>query len=175
MHGVSVVGVAGWWQVMVGVVSQPAADAERYRCTCLHCTEGLAGRADGYQCGLDWGSSSYTLNSSVYLFVKLGTYLYDIIHSFLWLKWVTWAKFVRSAVHSAKCMYKMIFGYLPFFLPYDMFQTEVFFINICHFIIKFYTVFLKFQLFFLLIWQSHLNIQKIGRFPIHKDRKVTEF
>jgi len=28
---------------MVGVVSQPAADAERYRCTCLHCTQGLLG------------------------------------------------------------------------------------------------------------------------------------
>jgi len=40
--------------VEVGVVSQPAADAERYRCGCLHCTHGLAGRGDGYQCGLDW-------------------------------------------------------------------------------------------------------------------------
>jgi len=44
--------------VMVGVVSQPAADAERYRCACLHCTQGLAGRGDGYQCSLDWGRSS---------------------------------------------------------------------------------------------------------------------
>jgi len=36
-QGVSVVGVAGGpvmtgWPVTVGVVSQPAADAERYRC-----------------------------------------------------------------------------------------------------------------------------------------------
>jgi len=62
-----VVGVAGWpviltrWPVTVGVVdtrysvSQPGADAERYRCACLHCTQGLAGRGDGYRCGLDWG------------------------------------------------------------------------------------------------------------------------
>jgi len=27
--------------VTVGVVSQPAADAERYRCACLHCTLGV--------------------------------------------------------------------------------------------------------------------------------------
>jgi len=51
-------GLAGWpvtvGVVEVGVVSQPAADAERYRCGCLHCTHGLAGRGDGYQCGLDW-------------------------------------------------------------------------------------------------------------------------
>ena len=39
----------------VGVVSQPAVDAERYRCACLHCAQGLAaGRGDGHQCGLDW-------------------------------------------------------------------------------------------------------------------------
>jgi len=44
--------------VTVGVVSQPAADAERYRCAYLHCTQGLAGRGDRYQCGLDWGRSS---------------------------------------------------------------------------------------------------------------------
>ena len=61
-------GVAGW-RVTVGVVevgvvdkrygvSQPGADAERYRCACLDCTQGLAGRGDGYQCGLDWGRSS---------------------------------------------------------------------------------------------------------------------
>jgi len=49
MHGVSVVGVAGWpviltgWLVMVGVVSQPAADVERYRCECTQHTK--AGRA----------------------------------------------------------------------------------------------------------------------------------
>jgi len=48
--------------VTVGVVSQPAADAERYRCACLHCTQGLAGRGDGYQCSLDWGRSSNTNN-----------------------------------------------------------------------------------------------------------------
>jgi len=70
-----VVGVAGrpviltGWPVTVGVVelgvvdtrygvSQPGADAERYRCACLHCTQGLAGRGDGYQCGFDWGRSS---------------------------------------------------------------------------------------------------------------------
>ena len=35
-------GVAGWpviltgWPVTVGVVSQPGADAERYRCACFH-------------------------------------------------------------------------------------------------------------------------------------------
>ena len=51
-------GLAGW-PVTVGVVSQPRADAERYRYACLHCTPGLAGRGDGYQCGLDWGRSSY--------------------------------------------------------------------------------------------------------------------
>ena len=45
------VGVTG--MVEVGVVdtrygvSQPGADAERYRCSCLHCTQGLAGRGDG--------------------------------------------------------------------------------------------------------------------------------
>ena len=50
-------GLAGW-PLTVGVVSQPGADAERYRCACLHCTQGLAGRGDGYQCGLDWGRSS---------------------------------------------------------------------------------------------------------------------
>jgi len=37
------------------MVSPPGADAERYRCACLHCTQGLAWRGDGYQCGLDWG------------------------------------------------------------------------------------------------------------------------
>jgi len=47
-------GLAGWPVVTVGVVSQPVADAERYRCACLHCTQGLAGRGDGYQCGLDY-------------------------------------------------------------------------------------------------------------------------
>ena len=36
----------------------PGADAERQRCACLHCTHGLAGRGDGYQCGLDWGRFS---------------------------------------------------------------------------------------------------------------------
>ena len=49
----------------VGVVSQPGADAERYRCACLHCTQtqGLAGRGDGYQCGLDWRRSRSALKS----------------------------------------------------------------------------------------------------------------
>jgi len=63
-QGVSVVVVAGWplpvilgWPVTMGAVSQPGADAERYRCACLHCTQGLAGRGDRYQCGLDWGRS----------------------------------------------------------------------------------------------------------------------
>ena len=50
-------GLSGW-PVTVGVVIQLVADAERYRCACLHCTQGLAGRGDGYQCGLDWGRSS---------------------------------------------------------------------------------------------------------------------
>ena len=36
---------------MVGVVSQPAADAERYRCAC-------AGRGNGHHCGLDLQHSS---------------------------------------------------------------------------------------------------------------------
>jgi len=69
-QGVSVVGVAGWpvilagWPVTVGVVSQPAADTERYRCACLHYTQGLAGRGDGYQCGLDGARRSSTLLST---------------------------------------------------------------------------------------------------------------
>jgi len=73
-QGVSAVGVAGWpvivtgWAgrmvtVTVGVVIQPEADAERYRCACLHCTQGLAGRGDGYQCGLDWARSSTVLRA----------------------------------------------------------------------------------------------------------------
>jgi len=56
-------GLAGW-SVTVGVVEvgvvdtryrvgQPGADAERYRCACLHCTQRLAGRGDGYQCCVD--------------------------------------------------------------------------------------------------------------------------
>jgi len=56
-QGVSVVGVADW-PVTVGVVevgvvdtrhrvSQPGADAERYRCACLHCTHELVGRGEG--------------------------------------------------------------------------------------------------------------------------------
>ena len=56
------VSVTGWpvtvGVVEMGVVSQPAADAEQYRCMCLHCTHGLAGRGDGYQCGLNWGHSN---------------------------------------------------------------------------------------------------------------------
>ena len=39
-------------------VSQPAADTEWWRCACLHCTQGLAGRGDEYMCGLDWGRYS---------------------------------------------------------------------------------------------------------------------
>jgi len=60
----SVGGGRGWpviltgWPVTVGVVSQPAADAELYRCACVHCTQGLDGRGDEYQRGLDWGHSS---------------------------------------------------------------------------------------------------------------------
>jgi len=47
------------WPVTVGVVevggvSQPGADAERYRCAGW-----LAGRGDGHQCGLDWRLSSH--------------------------------------------------------------------------------------------------------------------
>ena len=34
------------WLVTVGVVSQSWADAEWYRCACLYCTQGLAGRGD---------------------------------------------------------------------------------------------------------------------------------
>ena len=44
-------------------VSQLGADAERYRCACLHCTQGLAGRGDAYQCGLDWGLVNKYSNS----------------------------------------------------------------------------------------------------------------
>jgi len=36
---------------------RPRADADRYRCACL--TQGLAGRGEGYQCGLDWGCSIF--------------------------------------------------------------------------------------------------------------------
>jgi len=50
------------WPVTVGVVSQPGADTEQYRCRCLHFTQGLAGRGDGYQCGLDWRLSSTLLS-----------------------------------------------------------------------------------------------------------------
>ena len=60
------VGVAGWPVILVmvdvvevGVVdTRYGADAERYRCARLHCTQGLAGRGDGYPCGLDWRRSS---------------------------------------------------------------------------------------------------------------------
>jgi len=52
-------GLSCGWLGVVGTryrVSQPAADADRYRCACL--TQGLAGRGDGYQCGLGWWRSS---------------------------------------------------------------------------------------------------------------------
>ena len=66
-----------------GRVSQPGADAERYRCACLHCTQGLTGRGDGYQCSLDWGRSSISY-ASVHnmrnMFVTLFTK--DIKYSF---------------------------------------------------------------------------------------------
>jgi len=39
-------GLAGW-PVTVGVVSQPGADAERYRCACLHCIQGWLGVVTG--------------------------------------------------------------------------------------------------------------------------------
>jgi len=63
--------LAGWpVTVTVGVVevgmvdtryrvSQPGADAERYRCAYLRCTQGLTGRGDGYQCGLAWRRVSF--------------------------------------------------------------------------------------------------------------------
>jgi len=66
-HGVSAVGVAGWLVILTGWPvtveggrgqPEPAADAERYRCSCLHCTQRLAGHGDKYQCGLDWGRSN---------------------------------------------------------------------------------------------------------------------
>ena len=46
-------GLAGWpvtvGTVEVGVIdSQPGADPERYRCACLHCIQGLAGRGAGF-------------------------------------------------------------------------------------------------------------------------------
>ena len=54
---VDIDGLASWLVtvgvVEVGVVRQPATGAERYRCTCLHCTQGLDGRGDRYQCSLD--------------------------------------------------------------------------------------------------------------------------
>jgi len=43
-------------------VKQPGADTERYRCAF---TKGLAGRGDGYQCGLDWGVLVLTRNSLI--------------------------------------------------------------------------------------------------------------
>jgi len=51
-------GLAGW-SMTVDVVSHPAANAERYRCACLHCTQDLAGRGNGYQCGFDLGRYSF--------------------------------------------------------------------------------------------------------------------
>jgi len=56
--------MTGWpagWPVKVGVVEVGVVDAERYKCACnLHCTQGLAGRGNGYQCGLEWERSSST-------------------------------------------------------------------------------------------------------------------
>jgi len=60
------------WPVTVGVVdtrysvSQIGKDAERYRCACLHCTEGLAGHGYGYQCGLEWQRSSLEAKPRVF-------------------------------------------------------------------------------------------------------------
>ena len=52
--------------VEVGGVSQPGADAERYRWACW-----LAGRGGGYQCGVDWGlSSTNKILIVMYLFVS---------------------------------------------------------------------------------------------------------
>ena len=53
MVSVTVAAALAGWPVTVGVVevggvSQPGADAERYRCMYW-----LAGRGDGYQCSLD--------------------------------------------------------------------------------------------------------------------------
>ena len=46
----------------VGVASQPAADAERYRYVCVYTAHmGWLGVVMGYQCGLDWGRSSTTI------------------------------------------------------------------------------------------------------------------
>ena len=52
------------WPVTVGVVEVGVIDTHLAAATvsgrdaCLHCTQGLAGHDDGYQCGLDWGRSS---------------------------------------------------------------------------------------------------------------------
>ena len=60
--------LAGWpvtgGVVEVGVASHPGADAERYTCACLHCTQGLAGRGGKYQCGLDWGLSNVSVTDA---------------------------------------------------------------------------------------------------------------
>jgi len=70
MVSVMVVAALAAWLVTVDVVSQPRADVEWYRCMYLHCTQGLAGRGDGYQCGLDWGlSSASTEHKSTEIFL----------------------------------------------------------------------------------------------------------
>jgi len=43
--------------VEMGVVSQPGADAERYRCACLRCTQGLTGRGDGGRVQFEYAST----------------------------------------------------------------------------------------------------------------------
>jgi len=53
-------------------------DAERYRCACLHCTQGLAGRGDGYQCGLNWGRSSYKELWYVYIAAVESVHVTDL-------------------------------------------------------------------------------------------------
>ena len=62
-HGVPAVGLAGWpviltgWPVTVGVVSpEQTLSGTGARVYTAH---RLAGRGDGYQCGLDWGRSSF--------------------------------------------------------------------------------------------------------------------
>jgi len=77
-------GLAGW-PVTVGVVSQPGADAERYRCACLHCTQGLAGRGDGYQCSLDWGRYIHDAWIFTNTFL-LQTCVRQIEQKYYWLK-----------------------------------------------------------------------------------------
>ena len=102
-HGVSVVGVAGWPVILTGWpagrwrVSQPAADAERYRCAC-------AGGGDGYQCGLDWGRSRLIM-TTVALISAVAVMLIKNIRTLIFNKSYLkiYRKFVEAAVLLNVC------------------------------------------------------------------------